>query len=290
MRPALVMLLALCMPLPWPTLGDDAESPAIQSDAALAVVNGIAISRESFAAEFRRVAAYSRAADRAALALDILHGLIDAELIRQFAAAQGITVEAAAVENEIARMHARLGAQGWESWLRQNHYTASEFPAALQQHFLVSAVREHVLAFLHEPVLHARARHNLAARLSEAQSLLARLRAGADFATLAAEHSRDVSTREAGGDLGWFIQGELLEEALNQAAFSQALGDIPAPIATRLGYHLLQVSERAMREIESERLPWLSEIVFARWLEARREAADIEINMAALDLLIAATP
>src|SRR6185503_11368442 len=39
---------------------------------------------------------------------------------------------------------------------------------------------------------------------AEADSLLVRVQAGEDFATLATENSDDVGTASVGGDLGWF--------------------------------------------------------------------------------------
>ena len=279
------LIIALLMALlAGPTLAHaDADEP-------LATVNGVAVPAESFSAEYQRVSAISRAADPAALALDVLHRLVDAELVRQAAADEGVAIDEAALEAELASLQERLGADGWRRWLEDNHFTAEQFHAATWQRYLEQAMQEHVTAFLHEPVLHARARHILVAREAAAWRLRARLLAGEDFATLAAWHSLDSSTRADGGDLGWFIQGELLDAALNRAAFTRAIGSIGEPVATRLGYHLLQVSERAMRLVEAERLPWLIETIYPQWLAERRDDAEIWLDLAALNSLIGDSP
>ena len=51
------------------------------------------------------------------------------------------------------------------------------------------------------------ARHILVATREEADAALARLKAGEDFVALAKELSTDTSTKEEGGDLGWFPTG-----------------------------------------------------------------------------------
>ena len=264
-------------------------SPVLANDdEALAVVNGAAILPDAFLAEYARIATFSMAADPGALALDVLHGMIDDELVRQFAAGQGLGPAEAAVEAQVARARAKHSPWRWRLWLARNLYTAADFRAALGGHLTRLAVRDHVTAYLHEPVLHTRARHILVARRHEAERARTRLAAGADFGMLAAELSLDRSTRGFGGDLGWFIRGELLTPGLEQQAFTRAPGAVSEPIASRLGYHLLQVLEREPRLIESQRLPYLVERSFERWLEAQWQSAEISINRPALDALMAA--
>ena len=262
------------------------DSAEIAFGDALVLVNGVPIAREHFDTDFARVAAFSTAADPETLALDVLHRLIDEQLILQFAANNNLVVDDDAVDSEIASLKVNMGAGRWEGWLAENLYTADEFWDAIHKQFVKLAVREHVTAHLHRAVLHARARHILLTREAEAQQVIERLRAGEGFGALAAALSRDVSTRDYGGDLGWFIPGELLDPRLGAAAFSQALGEIGGPIATRLGYHVLQVLGRAERNIEAGRLPYLTENVFNLWLEEQLNAADIRFNLEALDSLL----
>ncbi len=257
---------------------------------ALVSVNGARIERARFNAAFARIAAFSTAADPKALALDVLNGLIDDELILQFAIENDLDAADEAVEDEIERLKDNMGADRWDEWLKKNLYSPEQFREELRQHLVTLAVREHVTAHLREGALHARARHILVAQESEAQLVIRRLRAGENFAALAAALSLDVSTREDGGDLGWFIRGELLDRRLGEAAFSQDLGDIGGPIATRLGYHVLQVIGRAERGIEAGRLPYLIETTFTLWLEAQLEAADIRFDLEALESLAGAMP
>ena len=69
-----------------------------------------------------------------------------------------------------------------------------------------------------------------------------RLRAGADFATLARANSQDTLSAARGGELGWISPGETVpafEDAFNRLS----VGEISAPVKTEFGWHLIQVTE-----------------------------------------------
>ena len=296
--PLVCPLLSVFLFLPLaPLQAADSDPPPMEtSDTVaelgddLASINGVLIERESFDAAFARIAAFSTAADPNTLALDVVNNLVYEQLILQFAESNELVVDAETVNAEVASLKDNMGEDRWEAWLAENLYSEDEFWNAIHVHFVTLAVRDHVTAHLQGAVEHVRARHILVARESEAQHVIDRLEAGDSFAALAASFSLDVSNRDYGGDLGWFIRGELLDPRLGEAAFSQALGEIGGPITTRLGYHVLQVIGAAERRIEAGRLPYLTENIFNLWLEAQVEAADIHLNLEALDTLGLATP
>ena len=255
----------------------------------LASVNGVPIKRQDFDRAHARSVAHTRAAHSYTFALDLLHGLIEQELIVQFAAGLQLDVEAE-VDREFERLQDDTTRSAWQVFLAANQFTEAEFRLALRDQFLTGAVRKHVTSHLEGEVAHAHARHILVRGEVEAQGVMNRLLAGESFAALAAELSLDGSTRDHGGDLGWFIRGELLDRNLNEAAFTLAIGEISGPQPTRLGYHIMQVMARAPRRIEPGRLPHLTESIFRLWLDEQVENAEIILNLAALDQLSAANP
>jgi len=79
---------------------------------------------------------------------------------------------------------------------------------------------------------------------AKAQDILVKLRAGADFAALAKQHSADPGSADKGGDLGFFAKGRMVPE-FDEAAFAlQKAGDLTEVIKTQFGYHVLQLVAR----------------------------------------------
>ena len=77
---------------------------------------------------------------------------------------------------------------------------------------------------------------------AEAAGLLARARAGEDFAALAAESSDDGGTKTQGGDLGWIGRG-LLVGPFEDTLFAMQPGEIHGPVKTDFGYHIIRLEE-----------------------------------------------
>ena len=78
---------------------------------------------------------------------------------------------------------------------------------------------------------------------AEAESVLKKLKAGADFAKLATEISEDKGSAKKGGDLGAFKRGDMVKPFEN-AAFTTKVGDITEPVKSQFGYHIIKVEEK----------------------------------------------
>lgn len=75
-----------------------------------------------------------------------------------------------------------------------------------------------------------------------AQTLVTRLREGADFAATARTSSKDGSAA-AGGDLGWLSRGEL-QPLFEEAILKLQVGEVTDPIKSTVGYHLFRLEAR----------------------------------------------
>ncbi len=84
---------------------------------------------------------------------------------------------------------------------------------------------------------------------------------GANFEDVARSVSEDPSAAR-GGDLGEFGRGKLVKP-LEEAAFSQAVGEIGPVIETRFGYHLLKVTAHAPAKAATATTPAVPETVRA---------------------------
>ncbi len=77
---------------------------------------------------------------------------------------------------------------------------------------------------------------------ARAETTLARIRGGADFAQVAKETSEDPSTASRGGDLGLIAAGELVPE-VDKAIQGLKPGELGGPVRSPFGFHILKVVE-----------------------------------------------
>lgn len=77
---------------------------------------------------------------------------------------------------------------------------------------------------------------------SKALGVLAQAKNGQDFAELARKHSEDPSSAPTGGDLNWFMRGQMVPE-FDRVVFSLREGEIGDLVETQFGFHIIKVTE-----------------------------------------------
>jgi peptidyl-prolyl cis-trans isomerase C len=88
------------------------------------------------------------------------------------------------------------------------------------------------------------ARHILVPTEQEAKDIIAQLKKGADFATLAKEKTTDPAGKTSGGDLGYFGEKDMVPE-FAKAAFALKPGQFTeTPVHTQFGWHVIKVEDR----------------------------------------------
>ena len=88
-----------------------------------------------------------------------------------------------------------------------------------------------------------KARHILVKTEDKAKKMIEKLKNGANFADLAKKESTGPSAK-SGGDLGFFVRGNMVPEFAN-AAFNLKKGEYTkAPVQTRFGWHVIKVEDR----------------------------------------------
>jgi peptidyl-prolyl cis-trans isomerase SurA len=83
----------------------------------------------------------------------------------------------------------------------------------------------------------------------KAESLLAEIHRGADFATLAKRESMDETTKQNGGDMGWSRRGDNVPE-LDRWLFELPPDQVSPVIESPLGYHLIVVERAQPAEVK----------------------------------------
>jgi parvulin-like peptidyl-prolyl isomerase len=121
------------------------------------------------------------------------------------------------------------------------------------------------------------ARHILVNEEAIALAVLEDLEAGETWEELALEFSEDLSNKEQGGDLGWFTRGIMIPE-FEEAAYAAEIGEIVGPVQTAFGWHIIQVIDKELRQVEESAYNRLLAMAFESWLEAARVAAVVEID------------
>lgn len=81
------------------------------------------------------------------------------------------------------------------------------------------------------------------AERAKLEGILARIRAGEDFAKLANEFTEDPSGKGNGGDLGWFGRG-MMVKPFEDAAFALKPGEVSGVFETVFGFHIVKLDER----------------------------------------------
>jgi parvulin-like peptidyl-prolyl isomerase len=253
----------------------------------VARVNGVGITQE----EFDRALARSQqvgaiAADPNALSQTVLDILIEQEVIEQAAEEMDITITDAEIEADVQNMVTQAGStEAWQQWMSDNLYTDEEYREAARSQFITLRVRDQVIADNYTSaegesggVRQVHARHILVSTEAEARDILQRLQNGESFEGLALQFSRDVTTRERGGDLGFFIRENLTTPELADAAFALQPGEVTGPIQTALGYHVLQTLEfgTGSGTVANEDVARQQETVFNTWLQSEMASAQIE--------------
>ncbi len=80
--------------------------------------------------------------------------------------------------------------------------------------------------------------------LERANLVLEKLKAGGDFAALAAEYSDDPSVASNKGNMGYFTRGRMVKPFEDKAFAMSKEGELSEPVKTQFGYHVMRFEGR----------------------------------------------
>ncbi|MEA4845976.1 MAG: peptidylprolyl isomerase [Clostridiaceae bacterium] len=127
-----------------------------------------------------------------------------------------------------------------------------------------------------------KASHILLDTKEEAEKMLARVKAGENFAELAKQYSKDPSAKENSGDLDYFRHGDMVEP-FETAAFALKPGEISEVVQTDFGFHIIKVEDSKLdkfedvkEEVKGNMLHEKKSAEYEKLLEEMRKNAKIE--------------
>jgi len=269
----------MLLPLFPAAASDGSDQDAAQ--AVVATVNGVPVSEKQLAAEVEhQLHKYARYGMRTAspalretLRKQALDKLIDQELLLQASSKLVVKDSEEQVRKKVAAMKATFKTpEEFEHYLASLHLTAEEYIDSYRRQIQMDAYMaslgmahaepsEEEIAGFYEKAKEnfkreetVRARHILLtvdqnSSMEEqekvrrkAEHLLAQLKQNSDqFPELAAGNSDCARSKGKGGDLG-FIKRGFMPAEFDEAAFSLPEGDLSNIIATRYGFHIIQVT------------------------------------------------
>lgn len=222
---AVVAVIAGCNPK-TPTAGKKESGGQV-----LAEVNGTKITTEDFNKELETLPPYLKPMTETAEGKkEMLETMVIRELILQEAKKEGFD-SSPEVAEKLEELKKRVVV---EAYLKKK----VEEQSKLSDEEMKAFYEQNQEKFRSDNQV--RASHILVKTEKEAQSLLARLKAGEKFEDLAQKHSLDAANTK-GGDLGWFSKGAMLP-AFEKTAFNLKEGEISGPVNTQYGYHIIKLT------------------------------------------------
>ena len=210
-------------------------------------VNGQSISRADF----------DHKLESSPVAKQVLGQMVQQQLIDQYARDKKVDVSQADIDKKEADTKAKMQPGQYEQILKQQSLTEQDVQNIFKQQLVLEkavAPQVHVSesdiksyfdknrATFDKPE-QVRARHILVADPAKAKEVLAKLKAGGSWDALAKQYSTDPSSKDKGGELGFFGRGQMVP-AFQDAAFGAKVGQIVGPVKSPFGYHVLQVEEK----------------------------------------------
>ena len=159
---------------------------------------------------------------------DVVHGMVQEEILLQDAATEGVEQDANVQSKlEQARRQVLI-----EELLRRKVIAFTQVTDEEAR----KMYEDNKALFSTETV---RVSHIMVRTEAEAEAVLKELQAGKDFAELAKTKSQDSGSAEKGGDLGELRHGQTAQE-FEDEAFRLKEGELSAVVKTQYGYHILK--------------------------------------------------
>ena len=213
----------------------------------VASVNGQAISRSEL----------DRKLESSAVAKQVLNQMVQQTLLEQYARDKKIDITQAQLDQREKETKAKFQPGQFEQIVKQQGYTEQDIQNILKSQLILEKAlapqvnvseadikayfdKNHAVFDKPEQI---KARHILVADQNTANQVLAKVKAGGNWDALAKQYSTDPSSKDKGGDLGFFGRGQMVPQ-FQDAAFGAKAGQVVGPVKSPFGFHIIQVMEK----------------------------------------------
>lgn len=193
---------------------------------------------------------------------EIINTLILEKLIHEYVAKTGFVVEDAKVtevytdfqesikeEKELQEFYAKNNID--ETFFREqikSQMVAEEFRRLVTEDVKADSTRLEELYGSY--TIQVNASHILVEDDATAKLVLEKVKAGGDFAELAAEYSKDPGSAANGGSLGYFQRGAMVPE-FEAVAFALGVGEVSDIVESQFGFHIIKIEDiQTVKDIE----------------------------------------
>ncbi|MGI5949676.1 peptidylprolyl isomerase [Peptoniphilus sp.] len=223
-----------------------------------------------------------------------IQDLTETEMVRQDAEKMGIEVTDQDADKEIQAMKDQLGGdEVFQSLLKQNNMPEEFLKENIKKQKMTSEYTKKKLEELKpteeeiqkyyddnkDSFFKAKASHILVSDLKEANLIRKEIKKGGDFAKIAKEKSLDPGSKENGGSLGEFTNGQMVPE-FDKAIAKMKVGDISEPIHTNYGYHVIKLEDKKpleFKDVKAQIEQLVQQEKFTKYLQDLHKKAKIKV-------------
>lgn len=243
----------------------------------VAIVNGIYIWQEDFdltVANLRQAYMDTQSVQPSeeTLEQEALNTLMDETLFQAAAEKEGMIISDEEINARIQSLTEKVGgADAFQHWLSENHYSESSFRRALNREISAARIREKLFSEKLSGIEQIHAYQIFTTTHAEANSVKTKLDLGLSFIDLA--KTNDPIT---GGDLDWVARGILVYPQLEDALFALQPGSYSDIIETDIGFHILYAAEKSTdHELTPQSRQILEHKILSDWVEEQKASAEI---------------
>ncbi len=304
------------------TVGAAGCKAAVSADA-IARVNGTDILKATIDAQIAQMKKASPAAFESTQGAtveqqyraQILDGLIDVALVQEAAKSLGVAVAPKQIDDYIAGLEQQYGSKAaLETAMKSAGFDMAMLREQITNSLLMDAVSSKVASGAPNPSAdqikqyydanksqfatpeQVHAEHILFATTDKAlaQTVLAKVKAGGDFAALAKQYSTDPGSKDKGGDLGWAAPSAYVTE-FSDAVTKMKVGSASL-VESQFGWHVIKLLGRraATQQTLAQATTAVTQVLlqnsrsdaFSKYIVDLRKKATIEIYDANLKKII----